>query len=167
MQAHCVGLCPTTQLEPGHPIIRWASPFLEPGHPILRWASPFHTAGSPGRRASASSRTWIPMVRCLGCCQSIVFVTCMMETLESTHERGRAGDGMISRHETCISEHDFRLIAGFGSRNLSAEVGTEQAVKRWSHSHISLTLPFTHSLSLSLFFYISLSRYLTCFTLIK
>ena len=55
------------------------------------------------------------MVRCLGCCQSIVVVTCMMKMLESTHERGRAGDGMISRHETCISEHDFKLIAGFGS----------------------------------------------------
>lgn len=76
------------------------------------------------------------MVRCLGCCQSIVFVTCMMETLESTHERGRAGDGMISRHETCISEHDFRLIAGFGSRNLSAEVGTGT----WQDANVSRTI---------------------------
>ena len=71
-----------------------------------------------------------------GCCQSIVFVTCMMETLESTHERGRAGDGMISRHETCISEHDFRLIAGFGSRNLSAEVGTGT----WQDANVSRTI---------------------------
>ena len=76
------------------------------------------------------------MVRRLGCCQSIVFVTCMMETLESTHERGRAGDGMISRHETCISEHDFRLIAGFGSRNLSAEVGTGT----WQDANVSRTI---------------------------
>jgi len=33
---------------------------------------------------------------------------------------GSAGDGMISAHETCISPADFRLVAGFGKRNLYA-----------------------------------------------
>lgn len=31
---------------------------------------------------------------------------------------GSAGDGMISAHETCISPADFRVVAGFGKRNL-------------------------------------------------
>ena len=33
---------------------------------------------------------------------------------------GSAGDGMISAHETCISPADFRLVAGFGKRDLYA-----------------------------------------------
>ena len=35
-----------------------------------------------------------------------------------TEGAASAGDGLISAHETCISAHDFRIVAGFGKREV-------------------------------------------------
>ena len=56
----------------------------------------------------------------IGAADDALVVTCLHGTSEEADGgcAALAGDGLISAHETCISAHDFRIVAGFGKLDI-------------------------------------------------